>query len=174
MRLTKTDKQAFIDAVMNDVPFVDYDEETRSLLRKWGVESLPEDLHPMAKKYPSYFETFYIYTPCPLPSVHVLCNPDWQGSGFKNKEPEKYAQLVEMSKSARAQSETLEALRRKITGLIESCSTLKTARERLPEFEKYLPADRDGGGTINLPVSNVLAELTNLGWPKGVPYAASA
>lgn len=174
MRLTKYDKQAFIDAVMNDVPSIDYDEQTRSLLRKWGVESLPEDLRPMAKKYPSYFETFCIYTPYHLPSVHVLCNPDWQGVGFKNKEPEKYAALIEMSEAAKAQSETREALRRKITGLIEGCSTLKSAKERLPEFEKYLPAERGGTGVTNLPVSNVLAELTNLGWPKGEPYAASA
>ena len=46
-------------------------------------------------------------------------------------------------------------------------------RACLPEFEKYLPAERDVTGTVNLPVANVLAELTNLGWPKGEPYAAA-
>ena len=172
MRLTKTDKEAFVRAVMDDVPQVDYSEQVRSKLKAWGLESLPEEMRSLAKKYPDYFETRYISTPSSCPSVQIICDPDWSWGGFKAREPEKYAELVVIGELERGQQETREALRRKITGLINECSTLKTAQQRLPEFAKYLPAERDVTGTVNLPVANVLAELTNLGWPKGEPYAA--
>lgn len=94
MRLTKSDKEAFVRAVMDDVPMVDYDEHRHSAL---------------------------------------LC------------------QRV----------------------FAETCSTLKTAKERLPEFEKYLPTERGTTGTINLPVANTVADLINAGWPKGAQACAS-
>lgn len=168
MRLTKTDKEAFVKAVMDDVPSVDYDEQVRSKMKAWGLESLPEDLRPLAKKYPDYFEARYVNTPSHCPSISIICNPNWNWSGLKDQEPEKYAELTAISVEAKAQEETREAMRRKVTGLINGCSTLKTAKARLPEFEKYLPAERDGTGVVNLPVANVVTELMNLGWPKEV------
>lgn len=170
MRLTKTDKEAFVKAVMDDVPSVDYDEQVRSKMKAWGLESLPEDLRPLAKKYPDYFETRYVNTPSYCPSFSIICKPDWVYCGFKDQEPEKYAELTAISVEAKAQEETREDMRREVTGLINDCSTLKVALAlaRLPEFEKYLPAERDGTGVVNLPVANVVTELMNLGWPKEV------
>ena len=172
MRLTKIDKDAFVRAVMDDVPQVDYDEQVRSLMNQWGFEALPAELQTMAKKYPKYFDSRYIYTPANCTGVQVVAPPDWAYRGFKEKEPEKYAQLVEIGQKAKEQTLARDALRSKVRGLIESCSTLKSARERLPEFEKYLPADRGGHGTTNLPVANTLADLVNAGWPKGEGVAA--
>ena len=173
MRLTKSDKEAFVRAVMDDVPNVDYHEQVRSKLKAWGIESLPEEMRPLAKKYPDYFNAHYIGTPAYCPSVKTICDPNWSWSGFQEREPAKYAELVALGELEGEQQKTRDALRRKITGLINECSTLKTAQQRLPEFVKYLPAERDVTGTVNLPVANVLAELTNLGWPKGEPYAAA-
>lgn len=173
MRLTKADKDAFVAAVMDDVPKIDYDEKTRSLLKHWGLESLPEELRPMAVKYPDQFEKRYIRTPVNLPGVYVICRVDWVCDGFQNKEPMLYAQLVALSQEAKKQKATLDALRRKVTGMINTCSTLKAAKKLLPEFEKYLPADRDGTGVVDLPVANVLADLTDLGWPKGEQHATA-
>lgn len=173
MRLTKADKDAFVAAVMDDVPKVDYGEKTRSLIKQWGLESLPEDLQPLAKKYPSYFETRWVQAPAHLPSVYVVCAPDWACGGMRDKAPLLYAQLVELSQEAKQQADVLDALRRKVTGMINTCSTLKAAKKLLPEFEKYLPADRDVTGVVNLPVANVLADLTNLGWPKGEQHATA-
>lgn len=174
MRLTKTDKKAFVQAIIDDVPKTDYDEQCRSLMRKWGMESLPEELRQMAKKYPHYFATHYVYMPSGVPTVNVLCNPDWAHYGFKNCEPEKYAELKKLGELSGEQDLMVSNLRAKVAGLIEVCSTLNAAKERLPEFAKYLPADRTCTGTVNLPVSNVLADLTNLGWPKDAPLKAEA
>lgn len=174
MRLTKSDKEAFVRAVMDDVPQVDYNEQVRSKLKAWGLESLPEEMRLLSKKYPGYFESHYISTPAYCPSAKVVCDPNWSCSGFQDREPEKYAELAAIGVLEEEQQKTRDALRRKITGLINECSTLKTAQQRLPEFVKYLPAERGVTGTVNLPVANVLAELTNLGWPKDAPLKAEA
>ncbi len=172
MRLTKSDKEAFVRSVMDDVPQIDYDEQARSLLTKWGQESIPESMRPFIATHPQYFYAVYIHTPAYLNSVHVIADPNWQDGGFKKQEPEKYAQLLELSELARAQALAHDDLRRKVSGIIATCSTLKTAEERLPEFKKYLPANRGGSGLANLPVANVLSELMNAGWPKGQEAAA--
>ena len=167
MRLTKSDKEAFVRAVMDDVPQIDYDERVRSLLIKWGKESVPEGMRPFIDSHPQYFNTVYICTPAHLTFVQVIANPNWRHDEFKDREPEKYAQLVELSELAGAQALARDDLRRKVTSLINMCSTLKAAKERLPEFEKYLPADRDGTGVCGLPIANVVTDLMNAGWPKG-------
>lgn len=172
MRLTKSDKEAFIRAVMDDVPRIDYDEKVRSLLKQWGLASLPEDLRPLAVKYPEYFAQHWINTPYGVCSAYAISNLNWASGGFKENEPEKYAQLVEIGALAIEQNKARAALENQVSGIISTCSTLKTAEERLPEFKKYLPADRGGSGLANLPVANVLAELMNAGWPKGQGAAA--
>lgn len=64
-------------------------------------------------------------------------------------------------------TDTCNALKAKLTAAIAACFTLKQAKERLPEFVKYLPTDRDSTGTSNLPaVANLVADLVQLGWPK--------
>lgn len=173
MRLTKTDKEAFVRAVMDDVPKIDYDEQVRSLMAKWGREPLPEELRPMVKKYPQYFNDVHVYTPAYCPNVNAVCNPDWAYNGFKDCEPEKYAELAGIGVLNHEQDEARQALERKVAALINPCSTLKMAKERLPEFEKYLPAERGGFGTVNLPVANTVADLMNAGWPKGEQHAAA-
>lgn len=123
-------------------------------------------------KYPEYFDKHWINTPSGVCSVYVVSNPNWVHSGFKENEPEKYAQLVEIGVLAIEQNKVRAALENQVSGIISTCSTLKTAEERLPEFKKYLPADRGGSGLANLLVANVLAELMNAGWPKGQEAAA--
>ena len=67
----------------------------------------------------------------------------------------------------RAQKETVSKLRSEVKALIAACHTLKQARERLPEFAKYLPAERSPAPKQNpLMVANTVADLTKAGWPK--------
>lgn len=173
MRLTKSDKDAFVRAVMDDVPKIDYDEQVRNLMNKWAFEALPDVVKVAKKQHPEYFNSIYVYLPSNVCNVQVVAPPDWEHRGFKALAPEKYAELEVLSEKAGEQSTQRSDLESKVRGLIESCTTLKTATERLPEFVKYLPADRDGGGITSLPVANTVADLMNAGWPKGVANAAA-
>lgn len=167
MRLTKEDKQAFVRAVMDDVPSVDYDEQVRARLKEWGFNALPQALKAVAKEFPDYFETRYIPTPAGCPGVFVICPPHLCGHHFERAVPEVWAELMVIGEKKMAQDKIHAELRSKVTALINGCTTLKQAQERLPEFAKYLPANRDGSFITNLPVANTLVDLQEAGWPKG-------
>lgn len=176
MRLIKDDKAAFVRAVIDDIPTINYDDQVRSKMKAFGLSTLPPDLKDVAVKYPGYFETRCLYTPNGCPNVNVICHIDLPNysSSWKEKYPEIWAELKEIGKLNEAQNDARKAMGEKLRAIIDGCSTLKVAKERLPEFEKYLPADRDGHGTTNLPVANVVADLMNLGWPKDAPLKGAA
>lgn len=162
MKLTKSDREAFVAAVMNDVPKIDYDERAQKLATELLLESYPAAIQKVYadKELRTYLQNSYIGMPDCLSSFY---GPSTESKSFYTDE-----RLKAIAEEAQAQSQARRTLRESLTGIIGACSTLKQAQERLPEFEKYLPTDRGGSGLTNLPaISNVVAELTKAGWPKG-------
>lgn len=163
MNLNKYDREAFVRAVMDDVPSTDYVTQMRDLGTKTAVASLPPEVQVVLEKHPDYLERGSVGMPgrnslyMVRPSYRILQD------GY----PEVWAELVELESKNREQAARREALEAKLKAIIEGCRTLKQAKERLPEFEKYLPAERGVTGTTNLPVANLVAELNAAGWPKG-------
>lgn len=169
MRLTNSDKNAFVKAVMDDVPKVDYSAQAQALVRQWGIEAMPKELQPLVKKHAEYFKDYYVSMPGGVSNFYAKVPPEWEHSGFHNLNPDMWAQVAELGKLAKAQNEARTALQEKVSAMLAGCSTLKSALAKLPEFAKYLPADRGGSGLANLPVANTIADLTAAGWPKGEP-----
>jgi len=167
MRLTKADKSAFVAAVMDDVPQVDYHEMVRKVVQQWCFDALPEKLKPLVKRYPDYFDMKYVCTPYGCPGVYCICPPELSHYKLENEHPDKWARLVKLGELHMAQASAHSEFRTKVQGLINTCTTLKQAQERLPEFVKYLPADRNPTALANLPVANTPADLQAAGWPKG-------
>lgn len=61
----------------------------------------------------------------------------------------------------------LNNLRKQLTAVIAACTTLKQAKEALPEFIKYLPEEPGNPVDRTLPVvGNLVADLSKAGWPK--------
>ena len=61
----------------------------------------------------------------------------------------------------------LNNLRKQLTAVIASCTTLKQAKEALPEFIKYLPEEPGSVIDRTVPVvGNLVADLSKAGWPK--------
>lgn len=174
MRLTKSDKEAFVRAVIDDVPQIDYDELTRELVMKTLVSKLPQPVLTAYKHDPSWIKVTHITMPYPLRYVRgpTLDDSYSETTSRKLLGEEVFEQLVEYSEKKKEQEDRIDTLRAEVTGLINSCQTRKTALVKLPEFEKYLPADRESNGTANLPVANVVAGLVKAGWPKGERKAA--
>lgn len=165
MRLTNMDRDAFITAVMDDVPKIDYQTQAEKIAREGLDKSLPEDLLAVVKKYPQHFDTSTVRLPSPLNNIAVRGPYNYSSL---EKLPKVEAELDKLAAKYQLQKEARRDLRTKIHGAIYGCTTLKAAQERLPEFVKYLPKDRDGTLTPNLPaVVNLVADLTKAGWPKG-------
>lgn len=162
MKLNNSDRQAFVLAVMNDVPSIDYDEIMRKTLTAFAVKQMPADLRKMYKQYPDYFTTRYWKVPR-FSGIYVP-----RGDTELKATPELEAEIARLDNLKSEQSSRENTLRAQLQGAIGGCSTLKQAHERLPEFIKYMPHDRDGTGAFNLPVvANMVANLTAAGWPKG-------
>lgn len=165
MRLNKAHKEAFVRAVMDDLPYIDYNEQAQKLVTEYFAATCPPDVVAFNKKHPGLLKTQHIATPYGLSGVYTPLALE----SFYNTEsahPALWKKLVPLAEAAKAQRAKAEELRTKVRGLIEACSTRKQAAERMPEFEKYLPAE-EAAPLENLPVSSVVAELASAGWPKG-------
>jgi len=164
MRLTKFDKEAFVRAVLDDVPQIDYNEQARKVAMADVIARLPQKIQDIWKD-----NNLRGFISCQrwlnMPGrLHGLTTPYADGE----QAPETEAQLKELAGLYDAQCDSLRKLETNLEGAIGACSTLKKAKEVLPEFEKYLPADRDGTGVSGLPaIANLVSDLMQAGWPKG-------
>lgn len=166
MRLNQYDKKAFVDAVMADVPKVNYNQQVKTMVENYYIENLPFAVRaiydvPELRKYIGV-NTFN--TPSRFHDVAIV-NPEWTSW---NKAPDELKdRIVALAELNDQQNSVRNQLQERLEGIIAGCSSLKQAQERLPEFLKYLPADRNGSITVNLPaISGLVADLTKAGWPK--------
>ena len=149
MKLTKSDREAFVRAVLQDVPAEDWGAQLNAVAR--------DELLPLVVANPHVANV-----------THA-----WGGNAniyLKNDCPEVadvQAKLAAMIAARDAEYTARTALQHKLEAAIGACSTLAAAQKALPEFEKYLPKDRTKTGATSLPaVANLVADLTKLGWPK--------
>lgn len=173
MRLTETHRAAFVRAVMDDVPTPNTREQVQKLVNEDMRQVLPAQIVSLMnnatyKGYLSWVSMSLSRTVeidgksrniVGLGSVSVIAG--YQPGATVDK---KIHDLVLAGYKALCEREEMQAtLRRAIKG----CSTLKQAQDMFPELAKYLPSG-DDQKTLNLPAaSNVVADLTKLGWPRG-------
>lgn len=148
---------------MDDVPMTDYKEIAHKKAKETVVSLMPKEVQAVYKKYPSYLSSNGVNLPGLLENLYM---PTPSYSAIKDQAPDVWQELINLEIKYREQESQRSELKSKLTTVIEGCRTLKQAKERLPEFAKYLPAERGTSGTSNLPVANLVADLTAAGWPK--------
>jgi hypothetical protein len=158
MRLTTAHRDAFVRAVMDDVPSIDYQTRAEEIVRALAVNNLPPPIQAIWKERLDLrvhiAQSTYVNLPYPLHGRYMPADP-----GELPAEVDECATLLTQQKVFR------NDLRQKLSTMIAACSTLASAHKNLPEFAKYLPAEVVP--TKNLPaVANVVAELSKAGWPK--------
>lgn len=169
MKLTKVHREAFVKAVLQDAPQVNYEEQAHKFAKECAIEYLPAQLRQFAlsentQDYLSMETIWFNQHFTGICPVRVFASRN-KSFAFKADDRKK---LDKIEKLAQAQIEQRQALKERVAGVIASCTTLKIAKERLPEFAKYLPEEIEK--TQNLPaIANIVADLTKLGWPKDKP-----
>jgi hypothetical protein len=158
MRLDKYDKQAIVKAIMADVPKPDK-VKRRADLQAAIVKAMSPDVRKVFKSTPGALKT------------HYFGDLMYDGLKWDTRElvvgdvPED--KLKELTKPYKDEDEAIHSAKAKLEGAIAGCNTRKALMTRLPEFEKYYPAE-DAPMSKNLPaLANVMADLSKLGWPKG-------
>lgn len=166
MRLTKYHKEAFVRAVMADVPKIDYQELARERVQKYALYILHDDVAALCAKDEKLKAkvTQYTYLPGVLQSVYATSTESdvyW----LKTYHETVWDELRVMSDAYEAQRTARSELECSVQNAIAGCTTVKNALKMLPEFAEYLPVDVER--TDNLPmISTIVASLTLAGWPK--------
>ena len=173
MKLTKYHKDAFVRAVMNDIPEVDYREQADKYIRDEMFKRLPEVIRNNFKEIEPHLQVVHISTPYGLRSTAVRGH--FASYGFK-EEPGHKEVIDNLAQKSREQVKQREELEVKLNAMIAPVSTLKRALEVLPtEFHKYLPSETEKTGTLMLPaITGMVESLQALGWPKSEPAATTA
>ena len=173
MKLTNTIRDAFIRAALNDVPTVDYRGQAAKLIREDSISRLSPKIRALATNVETeHFlrqETFYD-TPAGLGTITIYCG---RGDRYKPG-AEVLLKLRELGDKQKEQDTKLKSLRESLKAIAYSATTRKSLVEKLPEFEKYLPAD-EAKALRSLPVvANVVSDFVKAGWPKGGKKAVTA
>lgn len=161
MRLTNVIRDAFIRAVMDDAPSVDYSERIRDAVTAKAVRKLPPQIRALwdDTKLRPFLKTQYVhvyYEGVVVPACEHQCNDEYEND-------KAIAALVDAAKAARKTRGDLELCLR---AAAYSCTTRKALADTLPEFEKYLPAD-ETKALRSLPVvASVVPAFVKAGWPK--------
>lgn len=160
VRLTNYMRQAFVSAVMNDVPQIDYRTQIQKYVEKEAAALVPEELRPMVVKYPAWFSTRRYFFDA-WGSVYAIIPEE------KVTFPESVKNEVRrLSRLHDAQAEARRELERKLNSVALGCTTKKRLEDSLPEFKKYLPADEVAACRSVPALANVVSDFVKAGWPK--------
>lgn len=167
MRLTNFDRSAFVAAVMLDVPSIDYSEIARVKLQKWAIDHLPPKLKPLYKEYGHMFKHDRLWSlPGNIGNVTIVGDDDAPVLRGMKADTAFWAEIEKVAADMKAQDAVQTALHSKVTGLINSCMTVKQLEERAPEFIKYLGKTTAEPNRTLPVVQNIVADLVKAGWPK--------
>jgi hypothetical protein len=166
MRLTNNIRDAFVRAVMQDVPKIDFDEQARKLVLDDSAGQLPPKIKALVRSAETapFVRTADYWTN--MTDLGIYRAYAATGDTYKPR-AETLLKLKELNDAKRAQEATRSALRARLKSVALGASTRKALADALPEFEKYLPAD-EPAAVRSLPVvANVVADFVKAGWPKG-------
>ena len=166
MKLTKLHREAFVRAVIQDLPQIDYEAMAHKLVQEKAIEALPAKLRPVAldKELRTYLTTDTMWFNQHATGIGNCAVFSGRGGYFRLNDKDQIT-LDEIMASAQHQRDERKRMEERMAGVIAACTTVKMAKTHLPEFEKYLPKEVEK--TNNLPaIANIVADLTKLGWPK--------
>lgn len=166
MKLTNYIRDAYIDAVMADVPSIDHTEEIRKLVLADFVSRLPAAVVKVWKdnELRQWIKTDYgtwggVSVTIPWPE-----SIGWRQTPALSDATKK--QVDALAAAAKADTDKRDSIRRKLRGAAYGCTTRKALAELLPEFASYLPHEEAPAGRSLPVVANLVTDFVKAGWPK--------
>ncbi len=156
MKLTKYDKQAIVKAIMADVPKPDKTKR-RAAIQDAVVKAMSPAVRKVFKEIPGALRDEHV--------GDLIYDGTWASRGIVVGDVA--AEVLEtILKPYKDEDDAIYAAHNKLRGAVDSCTTRKALMERLPEFEKYFPAESAPLSKSLPALANVVADLSKLGWPK--------
>lgn len=164
MKLTQTIRDAFVKAVMADVPSVDYDE----LARKIAQENICAQMAPKVlalyndpKLRDFLAHSFWHGSPGALNGLCLYAHNQLVVTETCMIELQRLADLKTRQNGERAN------LRAPISAAAKAATTAKRLAEMLPELARYLPTENSAPSRALPIVTNAVSNLKAAGWPAG-------
>ena len=153
MKLTKYTKQSIVRAIIHDLPPIDK-EARATAIKDAIVKTMSSEVRKLLKTNPTALRTANV----------EYANPDrwYQEVVVGDVTKEQISAIIAPYEKQEAERREADA---KLTRAFAGINTLKQAMATFPEFKEYYPTEAEP--TKNLPaLSNVMADLSKLGWPK--------
>jgi hypothetical protein len=157
MKIDKYVRLSIVRAIMADVPKPDK-VKRRADLQAAIVKAMSPAVRKVFKESPGALKTSYF-------GDLIYDNVSWSSRELVIGDVSEQT-LNELAKPYRDEDEAISAAQNKLQGAIEGCTTRKALMTRLPEFEKYFPAETAPLSKSVPALANVVADLSKLGWPK--------
>lgn len=160
MRLTNTIRDAFIKAVMQNVPSIDHQAEVDRLVRADVTAQLPAKVRAVAedKDIRHHLNQCFIRMPGAFSSIVVLA------ANTTCITPATRSALNALWEKERAQREQRKKLEDRLRQCAYAVSTRKALVEMLPEFERFLPEDTPAANRSLPVVTGVVQEFIAAGF----------
>jgi len=163
MKLTSDIKRRIVNAVLNDVPKVDYTEQIAKIVKDVAFSLLPEEVKALPPEVRDIFTWQGYFTAFPGLTLYLFTDKDDILFDILIEKLKVNIEYQNLHGRGLAQGETLQTLRSEITQCLRTCTTDKQLRDKFPEFAKYLPEETKTE-TENLPVVQVVEHLKAAGW----------
>ena len=160
-QLTNYRRDAFINSVMNDVPHTDYREAIANVVTEHFVEKLPPAVRRVYDD--TSMRNFINLGRLRIKSGYYMVPSN---DDAPDASPELIAKVQPLVDLKDRQDDKMHELRTQIKTVVYGCRTYKQLRDKLPEFEKYIPKGEQPPAN-ELVVANVVTAFMEAGWPKG-------
>lgn len=162
MRLNTTHKKAFVNAVMADVPQVDYNDQIRQYVFIAARQLMPDSIRTIwdDKDLRGWLRMDNTI----MGGVSVVYPAQKAGPRLDRNTAvdDHIRRLAALNEEQHQRRQRLQAHLEASIVNIRTSDALKTA---FPEFEKYIPAEE--ASSRNLPaLANLVSEFVQAGWPK--------
>lgn len=163
-RLNDSMRRAFVNAVMQATPQIDYDEQMRVFLQREAISFLPATLSALYPEYGEYFEHTYFSTPGGFANVSVVGDANALKERV-NTTPQLRAMYDAISSQRAAQTEKMQALRQKLRATALNVGTVKSLREAVPELARFVPDDNPEVNRLAPAHTELITDLRAAGLP---------
>lgn len=167
-KFTNYQRDAFVRAVLQDTPQIDYDTLLRKRVQEIFVERSDKKLQAIYKdeKLRPFLKSDWVnfslatYFSCKV----YLAEEEFH---FRNFSKEHQAELNDLLTKYKDQKTERSELEQKLRGVIYSYTSIKKAHECMPEFTKYLPTySKDQPSKFHAPaINDLVTDLVKAGWP---------
>lgn len=172
MRLNESIRSAFVNAVLNDTPKVDYAEQRRKIIQDHLFAIAPaailrvykdQDLRRFLRlDHVSYETAAKGRMSWGLGKYWLVPDSDHT---YRVEDKETLKQLHAIDALEIAQVDQRTELEKKLRATILAFNTVKQARDALPEFVKYLPDEADPKCKTLPAITDLVTDLVKAGWP---------